>query len=539
MSVVIGIQARSNSSRLPGKVLLPINNIPVAVLAAKRAKNNHNFETVVLTSNENSDDALSRVLESYDIQHYRGNLSNVLSRFVEAFSCHSDNTIVVRLTADNVFPDSGLINEVIEDLKKNKYEYIIANGVECGLPYGVSVEVTYLKHLREANKLATSLHDLEHVTPYVRREYGVNLFLKYLDKNLGDLVCTIDTLDEFFLVSEVFSKYQNAIEVSTWSLIQSLEQNNRKKINTTKLSLGCVQMGLDYGITNKNGKMNDKTAHRILDLALNGGIQFIDTARAYGDSEKVIGDWLGKNNCENSSKVITKLGTLTSLKKSSTLDEVEKEVRDSIYISCNNLKVDSIEILMLHRAEHLIQFDGFILSILKKLSSSGKIKELGVSVQTPEELNLALQYEQITHIQLPFNILDSKWKKNEKAILDIKKKRKLIIHVRSVFLQGLILSKNPNDWKKASIDEPELMISWLDKCQSFTNSRNIQELCIRYVKSHIWIDSVVMGVNTVDELQLNMNAFLLNDINPEQINYINDTNTFYNNEVLLNPSYWS
>ncbi|MEM5547774.1 aldo/keto reductase [Pseudoalteromonas fuliginea] len=539
MNVVIGIQARSNSSRLPGKVLLPINNIPVVVLAAERAKNNHNFETVVLTSSEKSDDALSRMLESYGVQYYRGSLCNVLSRFVEAFSCYSEDTVVVRLTADNVFPDSELINEVIEDLKKNKYEYIIANGIECGLPYGVSVEVTYLKHLREANKLATSLHDLEHVTPYIRREYGVNLFLKYLDENLGDLVCTIDTLDEFFLVSEVFSKYQNAIEVSTWSLIQSLEQNSRKKVNATKLSLGCVQMGLDYGITNKNGKMSEETAHKILDLALSGGVKFIDTARAYGDSEKVIGGWLGKNNFENSSKVITKLGTLTNLKESSTLDEIEKEVRDSIYISCNNLKIDSIDILMLHRAEHLIQFDGFILTMLKKLSLSGTIKELGVSVQTPEELDLALQYEQITHIQLPFNILDSKWKKSEKAIFDIKKKRKLIIHVRSVFLQGLILSKSPSDWKKASINKPELMFSWLNKCQSFTNSRNVQELCIRYIKSHLWIDSVVMGVNTVDELQLNMNAFLLDDINPEQINYINDTNTFYNNEVLLNPSNWS
>jgi len=539
MKVVIGIQARSNSSRLPGKVLLPINNIPIAVLAAKRASNNYNFETVVLTSKEKSDDALSRTLDSYDIQYYRGDLNNVLRRFVEAFSCYSDETVVVRLTADNVFPDSELINEVIEDFNKNDYKYIIANGSECGLPYGVSVEVTHLRYLREAYSKATSSHDLEHVTPYIRRKYGVNLFLKYLDKNLGNLVCTIDTLDEYFLVSEVFSNYKNAIEVSTWSLIHFLEQQNLKERSSSKLSLGCVQMGLDYGITNINGKMSEKTAHSILDLALSDGIKYIDTARAYGESEKVIGDWLGENDSKDSFKIVTKLGVLTSLKENSTFEEIEKEVRNSVYISCHNLKIDSIDILMLHRAEHLIKFDGFILSVLKKLSISGLIKELGVSVQTPEELSLALQYEQIAHIQLPFNILDKKWKIHEDDIFDIKKKRKLVMHVRSVFLQGLLLSQDSLNWKKASINNPELMFSWLESCKSITNSNNIQDLCIRYVKSHAWVDSVVMGVNTTDELEVNINAFLLDDISLEQITYINDTNTFYKNEVLLNPANWS
>ena len=87
MSVVVAIQARTNSSRLPGKVLLPIGGYPLAVLAAKRAKQDSNFDVIVLTSNECTDDHLCKILKYHDVPFYRGELEDVLSRYVSAFSC--------------------------------------------------------------------------------------------------------------------------------------------------------------------------------------------------------------------------------------------------------------------------------------------------------------------------------------------------------------------------------------------------------------------------------------------------------------------
>ena len=104
MSSVIVLQARTNSSRLPGKVMLPIKGFPLVVLAAKRAGNTGR-SVIVATSRETSDDGLVALLQSYGLKYFRGSLENTLDRIVKALVAYDDQTVVFRLTADNVFPD--------------------------------------------------------------------------------------------------------------------------------------------------------------------------------------------------------------------------------------------------------------------------------------------------------------------------------------------------------------------------------------------------------------------------------------------------
>ena len=108
---IIVIQARTSSSRLPCKVILPIKGIPLAVLAAQRAANT-NRKVIVATSEEKDDDLLIKELEKWDISYFRGSLNNVLGRIVEGLSSFDDDTVVFRLTADNVFPDGKLLDEM-------------------------------------------------------------------------------------------------------------------------------------------------------------------------------------------------------------------------------------------------------------------------------------------------------------------------------------------------------------------------------------------------------------------------------------------
>jgi spore coat polysaccharide biosynthesis protein SpsF (cytidylyltransferase family) len=113
MALVI-IQARTNSSRLPGKVLLPIAGLPLVVLAARRAAN-AGANVIVATSDEPSDDVLAKVLADAGIQCFRGSLENTLDRMVGALAGYDDDILVFRLTADNVFPDGTLLKEMEED----------------------------------------------------------------------------------------------------------------------------------------------------------------------------------------------------------------------------------------------------------------------------------------------------------------------------------------------------------------------------------------------------------------------------------------
>ena len=124
MKSIALIQARLSSNRLPAKVLLPIQTIPLVVLAAKRASNT-GIEVLVVTSTESSDDALCQELKTQDIKYYRGSLNNVLNRFVSALEEYDDKTIVFRLTADNSFPDGALLDELEENFKSQKLDYLI------------------------------------------------------------------------------------------------------------------------------------------------------------------------------------------------------------------------------------------------------------------------------------------------------------------------------------------------------------------------------------------------------------------------------
>jgi len=139
------LQARSNSSRLPGKSLLPIAGIPIVQLAAKRAANN-GIEVIVATSDEQHDDYLAAIVSMAGISVYRGSLRDPLNRFVRALDEYPEETVVVRLTGDNVFPDGLFISEMLEEFLGRELRYLTSTEPGSGLPYGVSAEIMYLKN---------------------------------------------------------------------------------------------------------------------------------------------------------------------------------------------------------------------------------------------------------------------------------------------------------------------------------------------------------------------------------------------------------
>src|SRR5690606_37631598 len=115
----------------------------------------------------------------------------------------------------------------------------------------------------------------------------------------------------------------------------------------TKLVLGTAQLGLDYGIANKYGKPDQTTAEKIVKTAIVNGAKFIDTARAYGDSENVLGailstGWSGRSN------IITKLSPLIDESLVDISCNIECAVDSSVYHSCKALRTVSLDVLLLH-----------------------------------------------------------------------------------------------------------------------------------------------------------------------------------------------
>ena len=270
------------------------------------------------------------------------------------------------------------------------------------------------------------------------------------------------------------------------------------------MTLGGVQFGLDYGITNAKGMVSERDSIAIIRHAITEGIQYIDTASAYGDSERVIGKSLA-GGWSNRVKVITKLPPFSEevLSENQHLS-LSIMVRNLFLQSCINLKVDHIDSFMLHRADHLKHDQ--ILDELKKLRKEGRINHISVSVQSPQELEVVLKNKEVSMIQMPYNILDYRWDTMIDVIKHEREQRSLIVHARSALLQGLLCSEDVSKWLIAGIENSPVIVSWLKTKFKQHEKISVSDLCIGYANSQDWIDSVVIGVDSEKSLFSNLQS---------------------------------
>ena len=284
----------------------------------------------------------------------------------------------------------------------------------------------------------------------------------------------------------------------------------------SNIILGTVQFGLNYGINNTRGKTPIQEVHPILDFAYSKGIMTLDTASGYGDSEEIIGDYLASNP-DKKFEIITKVN--------SSKISLEKQLHESL----QKLKVDKVEVLMLHSFELYEKFKSQLPLFCQK--NKGKFfNELGVSVYTNEEVGVISSDPVIDRIQTPFNLLDNELKRRERYS-DIKSKGK-IIDTRSVFLQGLFFKKT--DELPTNLYP---LIKPLEKLKKIAESKSLtmEELAIGYVVSMDFIDNVLIGVDSLDQLKDNLNI-LSNSISMQTVDEINMISI--QNDNLLNPSLW-
>ncbi|NQX96877.1 MAG: aldo/keto reductase [Flavobacteriales bacterium] len=288
-----------------------------------------------------------------------------------------------------------------------------------------------------------------------------------------------------------------------------------------KIILGTVQFGLDYGINNSNGKPSQDIVNELLDTAFQKQVRVLDTAEAYGNSQEVIGKYHKQSSYQF--KIITKF--------SSTRTDLPINVKERVKANIKTLGVDSLYCYMFHNyADFKSYYSEFAKDIIE-IKKEGLIKKLGVSIYTNEELEDLLNYDSIDVIQLPFNLLDNS--KQRASVLRKAKAKGIEIHTRSVFLQGLFfkaLETIPEKIKPIS--------NSLKEIKEIAKSNNIElsRLALNYAYQQDFIDSVLIGVDTVKQLSENI-ALIENPISTEVMEKVNEIDV--EEKLLLNPSNWN
>jgi aryl-alcohol dehydrogenase-like predicted oxidoreductase len=259
----------------------------------------------------------------------------------------------------------------------------------------------------------------------------------------------------------------------------------------SKLMLGSAQFGLNYGISNQLGQTSQIQVREILELGLSAGLNFIDTARSYGESERVLGE---SRDLLSDYQVVTKLAYLQREKITPTTSFRE---------SLQRLGLKQTYGLLFHDVGDLLGPNGnAYLSEVLEIKKCGQIRKFGVSVYSLNQLKEVLRKTEIDLVQLPLNILDRRFLEDD--FLTELKKRGIEIHVRSVFLQGLLLMdphRLPDFFSPLGSHLQNLRRSVTGKGYSAL------EVCLAFVKNIPQVDRIVIGINEVAQLREILNAY--------------------------------
>lgn len=298
-----------------------------------------------------------------------------------------------------------------------------------------------------------------------------------------------------------------------------------------KFVLGTAQLGMDYGRVNRTGKPTRQTSISMLRHAIARGVTFLDTARAYGEAEWLIGEALAEN-WRWQATVITKFD-LTGLNEGAAASDVYARVDAGIEFSCRALGTQKLDTLLLHNWAHRDMWRGAAWQHLREHQAAGKISKLGASVYQPREALAALADTAIQHLQIPTNILDRRWKLLDQAFA---RRPDVIVHARSALLQG-ILAQPAVCWPSVPRFDAEGCVRKLRTLADTFERDGVADLCLAYVRSLPWIGGVVVGCETMAQVERNIELFARPTLHPDEIQELEDALPGAP-EDLLNPGKW-
>tara|TARA_B100001250_G_scaffold400115_1_gene410263 strand:- start:186 stop:1049 length:864 start_codon:yes stop_codon:yes gene_type:complete len=281
-----------------------------------------------------------------------------------------------------------------------------------------------------------------------------------------------------------------------------------------RIILGTAQFGMDYGISNKKGKINFLEITKILNYLDKRKINYLETANAYNLSEFEIGKYYLKSN--KKFKVITKYSLSNKL-------DIFQQYKNSI----KNLKYKP-QVIMAHNSKDYL--NSKFRSNLFRLKKEFKIKKVGVSIYTPSEFYKIVEVKKPDILQVPCNILDKRFL--NKDIIEIIKKRKIKLHARSIFLQGLFFKNKKEIIRK--FKDAKNVLKYLENICKKENLK-LWELSLLWVYHKKEINRLIIGVDSEKQIKKNI-SLLKKKLKVSLIKQLDEINM--NTSNIIKPNLW-
>ncbi|OFX16347.1 MAG: hypothetical protein A2Z18_10170 [Armatimonadetes bacterium RBG_16_58_9] len=274
-------------------------------------------------------------------------------------------------------------------------------------------------------------------------------------------------------------------------------------LELSQMMLGTVQFGLEYGIANKSGQPSYEAVRDIIACAYEAGVNCFDTAASYGTSEDVVGRALADLKITDKVVVATKIRHMAD---DLTAGEADAIVQDSVTDSIRRLRLDVLPICLFHLETNFLLYADSLL----KMRDRGLVRHVGASVVTPEATTEILHSGRADALQIPTSILDMRFVRG--GICSEAVERNTALFVRSVYLQGLLLMPEDEIPTRLAgvIPVRRALRSLADKA-----GIGLAELAVRYVAGLPGVTSLVLGVDSVDQMRENIELFSKGPLEPD------------------------
>lgn len=307
-------------------------------------------------------------------------------------------------------------------------------------------------------------------------------------------------------------------------------------LEVSYLSLGTVALGMHYGIAPKQEvedragmkPPSDAEAIQLIHRAIDEGINFIDTARAYGRSEEVLGSAIH----DRRAKVVitTKLGCNDTDGNLLHGNALREHMQNSINTSLKLLRTDWVDLLMLHSASVDVLQNSEAVGILSEIQAQGKTRYIGASTYGTEAPRIAIE-KGVNTLQVAYNILDQRMDE----IFPLAEENGVGIVVRSVFLKGALTPR--------ADDLPEHLARLREKSNAvkqiagqLKQPMKRVEAALRFVLSQSNITSALVGVHSQEELEASLQIAMQKPLTEDVMTQLRQLR--WDDPVMLNPSTW-
>lgn len=265
-------------------------------------------------------------------------------------------------------------------------------------------------------------------------------------------------------------------------------------LQLSRMTLGTVQLGMPYGVANQTGQPSLKDALHLLAAARKGGVNCLDTARAYGQAEQVLGAFFARSGL-GSTTVVTKF--CIDPEKGTDPVQLRRQVEESARASMQALGVTTLPMLMAHHADDLTVYGPAVNEALADLRAEGLVRHTGASVYTAGQIDRVLEQPGHTLVQLPLNALDVRLVRSGHLLR--LREAGCMVFVRSVFLQGLFFLRDFHG--AVATAQP-----YVERLRDIAKDAgmDVAALALCYARDLPGVTSLVLGAETVAQVEENI-----------------------------------